>query len=67
VSIHYAAMMTGDGIYLIDSLLFWTVAYLVGRAVVGNDINNTLFRIANGFGVFSACPHSEVIRRHAIS
>jgi len=50
---NYGAMMTGYGIYLIYSLLFWPVAYFAGRAIVGSDTENTLFRLANGFAILS--------------
>jgi len=50
---NYGSMMTGYSIYLVYSLLFWPVAYLTGRAIVGSDVNNILFRIANGFAALS--------------
>lgn len=50
----YAAVMTGYGIYLVYSLLFWPVAYLTGRVIVGDDVENGLFRIASGFAALSA-------------
>ncbi len=60
---NYGSMMTGYGIYLIYSLLFWPVAYLTGRVVVGNDLNNILFRIASGFAALSALARSLGIVR----
>ena len=50
----YAAMMSGYGIYLVYSLLFWPVAYLTGRVIVGRDTEDPLFKIANGFAALSA-------------
>ncbi len=50
----FSSMMTGYGIYLIYSLLFYPVAYLTGRAIVGEDLENPIFRIANGFAALSA-------------
>jgi hypothetical protein len=50
----YPGMMTGYSIYLVYSLLFWPVAYLTGRVIVGDDIENTLFRLASGFAALSA-------------
>ncbi|MEZ4590296.1 MAG: DUF4386 family protein [Chloroflexota bacterium] len=47
------SVLTGYGIYLVYSLLFWPVAYLTGRALVGNDLENSLFRIATGFAALS--------------
>ena len=49
----YAAMMIGYSIYLVYSLLFWPMAYLTGRVIVGDDVENTLFRVAGGFAVLS--------------
>jgi len=50
----YLAMMTGYSIYLVYSLLFWPMAYLTGRAIVIDDAENTLFRVASGFAALSA-------------
>lgn len=50
----YPAMMTGYSFYLIYSLLFWPVAYLTGRVIVGQDVENALFRVASGFAALSA-------------
>jgi len=50
----YTAMMTGYSIYLVYSLLFWPMAYLTGRAIVIDDTENTLFRVASGFAALSA-------------
>jgi len=50
----YSSMMWGYGVYLVYSLLFWPVAYLTGRVIVGNDVNNILFQVANGFAALSA-------------
>ena len=50
----YAAVMVGYSIYLLYSLLFWPVAYLTGRVVVGNEVENGIFRIASGFAALSA-------------
>lgn len=50
---NFTAVITGYGIYLIYSLLFWPVAYLTGRAIAGNEIDNNLFRVATGFAVLS--------------
>lgn len=50
----YKAMMTGYSIYLVYSLLFWPMAYLTGRAIVIDDTENTLFRVASGFAALSA-------------
>jgi len=55
--------MTGYGIYLIYSLLFWPVCYCTGRAIVGNDMENPLFRVANGFAALSALARSLGIVR----
>lgn len=49
----YAAVVTGYSIYLLYSLLFWPVAYLTGRVIVGADVENTLFRVASGFAALS--------------
>ena len=49
----YAAMMTGYSIYLVYSLLFWPMAYLTGRAIVLNNTENILFRLASGFAALS--------------
>lgn len=50
---NYASMMTGYGVYLVYSILFWPVTYYAGRAVVGADTQNDLFRMANGFAILS--------------
>jgi hypothetical protein len=50
----YAGMMAGYSFYLAYSLLFWPVAYLTGRVIVGDDAENALFRVASGFAVLSA-------------
>ena len=50
----YTGMMIGYTIYLVYSLLFWPVAYLTGRVIVGNNVENTLFRVASGFAALSA-------------
>lgn len=50
----YAAVMTGYGIYLVYSLLFWPVAYLTGRVITGDDTESSLFRVASGFAALSA-------------
>lgn len=50
----YVGIMAGYSIYLIYSLLFWPVAYLTGRVIVGNDTENILFRVASGFAALSA-------------
>jgi hypothetical protein len=50
----YAGVMTGYSIYLVYSLLFWPVAYLTGRVIVGDDPDNPLFRIASAFAALSA-------------
>lgn len=60
---NYTSMMTGYGIYLVYSILFWPVAYLTGRVIVGNDTNNILFKIANGFAVLSTLARSLGIVR----
>lgn len=49
----YGSMMTGYSIYLVYSLLFWPMAYLTGRAIVGGDTANAIFRVATGFAVLS--------------
>ena len=49
----YGPMMTGYSIYLVYSLLFWPMAYLTGRAIVGVDTANAIFRVATGFAVLS--------------
>ena len=59
----YAAVMSGYGIYLIYSLLFWPVAYLTGRVIVGDDMHNPLFQVANGFAALSALARSLGIVR----
>jgi len=48
------AVIAGYGAYLVYSLLFWPVAYLTGRVIVGDDVENVLFRIASGFAALSA-------------
>lgn len=50
----YPAMMSGYAFYLVYSLLFWPVAYLTGRVIVGEDVENVLFRVAGGFAALSA-------------
>jgi hypothetical protein len=50
----YPAMMAGYSFYLVYSLLFWPVAYLTGRVIVGEDVENALFRVASGFAALSA-------------
>lgn len=50
----YPAVIVGYGAYLVYSLLFWPVAYLTGRAIVGHDRDNLLFQIASGFAALSA-------------
>ncbi len=50
----YPAMMTGYAFYLVYSLLFWPVAYLTGRVIVEEDVENALFRVASGFAALSA-------------
>ncbi len=59
----YAAVMSGYGIYLIYSLLFWPVAYVTGRVIVGDDTQNPLFQVANGFAALSAIARSLGIVR----
>jgi hypothetical protein len=49
----YPSVMIGYGIYLVYSLLFWPVAYLTGRVIVGDDTHNPLVQIANGFAALS--------------
>ncbi len=49
----YGPMMTGYSIYLVYSLLFWPMAYLTGRAIVGGDTSNAIFRVATGFAILS--------------
>ncbi len=49
----YVAMMTGYSIYLVYSLLFWPMAYLTGRAIVLDNTENILFRLASGFAALS--------------
>ncbi len=55
----YPAVMVGYSIYLLYSLLFWPVGYFTGRVivgneVVGNEVENGIFRIASGFAALSA-------------
>lgn len=49
----YPAVLLGYGIYLVYSLLFWPVAYLTGRVIVGYELENPLLRVANGFAALS--------------
>jgi hypothetical protein len=50
----YGSVMAGYGIYLVYSLLFWPVAYLTGRVIVGDDVHDPWFQVANGFAALSA-------------
>lgn len=59
----YPSMMVGYGIYLIYSLLFWPVAYLTGRVIIGKDLKNILFQVANGFAMLSVLARSLGIVR----
>jgi hypothetical protein len=60
---NYGSMMAGYSIYLLYSVLFWPVAYLTGRVIVGTELTNSLFRIANGFAALSALARSLGIVR----
>jgi hypothetical protein len=50
----YASVIAGYSLYLVYSLLFWPVAYWTGRVIVGDDVENPLFRVASGFAALSA-------------
>lgn len=43
----------GYGFHLVYSLLFFVVAFLTGRVVVGRDLQNPLFKIATAFALLS--------------
>jgi hypothetical protein len=49
----FPSVITGYSIYLLYSILFWPLTYLVGKVIVNGDDQNTLFQIANGFGILS--------------
>ena len=53
VSENLIAVSIGYSIYLLYSILIWPMAYFTGRCIVGDDISNPLFRIANGFAIVS--------------
>jgi len=49
----YPSMMSGYGIYLLYSLLFWPLAFLTGSLILNSDSQKWIFHIANGFAVLS--------------
>ena len=59
----FTAMLTGYGFYLGYSLLFYPVAYLTGRALVGTQTDHPLLRLADGFALLSTLARSLGIVR----
>ncbi|MEM6802451.1 MAG: DUF4386 family protein [Bacteroidota bacterium] len=64
---NYTALITGYGIYLLYSLLFWPVAYLCGRILVLGKMENVCFQIATGFALLSALARAMGIVRWLFS